>query len=428
MENLMSPMDMLRDNTPMDVPQLTISPADTSLDASSPAEIKVEETPTEEKKPVKKRKSWGQELPTPKTNLPPRKRAKTEDEKEQRRIERVLRNRAAAQTSRERKRLEVEKLEGEKQKMEQQNQFLLQRLAQMEAENNRLNRQVAQLSAEIRGSRGTTPMTVIDTASPTLTPTLFKREGEDFSIDKIPFPTPSISDYSPSLKLEDLAESADMTQHPAAVLCDLQCQSKDSKDLPRETHYSSTWNPLQQTVLLQLLFLMMTSAAYSTVILPLSQILNSMKAGSPLTFSTEETYRHLPLIHWLISTPTLSSASMASSTHRSVFRMRVLTRLLACSPALARPLRDATGKALQLAVEATRKTDSGVDGVVETTPRWESLLTMAWAIDSIQSNRGKVKSKEQRARSRKMKRTSMRSERDLNLLTSPYCFGSTLAS
>ncbi|PCH00326.1 Hypothetical protein PENO1_025000 [Penicillium occitanis (nom. inval.)] len=222
MENLMSPMDMLRDNTPMDVPQLTISPADTSLDVSSPAEIKVEETPTEEKKPVKKRKSWGQELPTPKTNLPPRKRAKTEDEKEQRRIERVLRNRAAAQTSRERKRLEVEKLEGEKQKMEQQNQFLLQRLAQMEAENNRLNRQVAQLSAEIRGSRGTTPMTVIDTASPTLTPTLFKREGEDFSIDKIPFPTPSISDYSPSLKLEDLAESADMTQHPAAVLCDLQ--------------------------------------------------------------------------------------------------------------------------------------------------------------------------------------------------------------
>lgn len=342
-----------------------------------------------------------------------RKRAKTEDEKEQRRIERVLRNRAAAQTSRERKRLEVEKLEGEKQKMEQQNQFLLQRLAQMEAENNRLNRQVAQLSAEIRGSRGTTPMTVIDTASPTLTPTLFKREGEDFSMDKIPFPTPSISDYSPSLKLEDLAESADMTQHPAAVLCDLQCQSKDSKDLPQAIPYSSTWNPLQQAVLLQLLFLTMTSAAYSTVILPLSQILNSMKAGSPLTFSTEETYRHLPLIHWLISTPTLSSALMTSSTHRSVFRMRVLTRLLACSPALARPLRDATGKALQLAVEAThRKTDSGVEGL-ETTPRWESLLTMAWAIDSIQSNR-KVKRKEQRALSRKMKRTSMRSFRSYN--------------
>lgn len=70
----MSPMDMLQDSTPLDVldvPQLTISPADTSLDASPTPEIKDEDT-SEDKKPVKKRKSWGQELPTPKTNLPPR--------------------------------------------------------------------------------------------------------------------------------------------------------------------------------------------------------------------------------------------------------------------------------------------------------------------------------------------------------------------
>lgn len=395
----MSPMDILQDATAVDVPQLTISPADTSLDnnrdSCTPDDLQtVNETQSEEKKPVKKRKSWGQELPTPKTNLPPRKRAKTEDEKEQRRIERVLRNRAAAQTSRERKRLEVEKLEGEKQRMEQQNQFLLQRLAQMEAENNRLNRQVAQLSAEIRGSRGTTPKSIADTTSPTLTPTLFKQEGEDFTMDKIPFPTPSISDYSPSIKLEDLAESPDSTQHPAAVLCDLPCQSKDSKD-----HSEPEWlgmsslpspsarNPALQMALLQLLCLTMTSAAYSTVILPLSQILSSMKAGSPLTFSTEETYRHLPLIHWLISTRSLSSSSTRSLTRRQpVLRMRLLTRLLACSPALARPLRDATGKALQLAVEAaalreTRLTT--VDGVVGASASWESLLTMAWAIDSI---------------------------------------------
>ncbi|KUI56095.1 Transcriptional activator hac1 [Cytospora mali] len=63
-----------------------------------------------DKKPTKKRKSWGQVLPEPKTNLPPRKRAKTEDEKEQRRVERVLRNRRAAQSSRERKRQETEAL------------------------------------------------------------------------------------------------------------------------------------------------------------------------------------------------------------------------------------------------------------------------------------------------------------------------------
>lgn len=67
--------------------------------------------PDGEKKSAKKRKSWGQVLPEPKTNLPPRKRAKTEDEKEQRRVERVLRNRRAAQSSRERKRQEAENLE-----------------------------------------------------------------------------------------------------------------------------------------------------------------------------------------------------------------------------------------------------------------------------------------------------------------------------
>ncbi len=70
-------------------------------------------------KGARKRKSWGQELPEPKTNLPPRKRAKTEDEKEQRRIERVKRNRLAAHNSRERKRHEVELLQVEKDKIEQ---------------------------------------------------------------------------------------------------------------------------------------------------------------------------------------------------------------------------------------------------------------------------------------------------------------------
>ncbi|KAJ9197110.1 transcriptional regulator family: bZIP [Paecilomyces variotii] len=366
-----------------DVPQLTISPADTSLSASP--EPKAEDSKTEEKKPVKKRKSWGQELPVPKTNLPPRKRAKTEDEKEQRRIERVLRNRAAAQTSRERKRLEVEKLEGEKQRMEQQNQFLLQRLAQIEAENSRLNRQVAQLSAEIRGSRSNSPKAVPSSAaSPTLTPTLFKQEGDDVSLDRIPFPTPSITDYPPSLKPSDLAEAADLTQHPAAMLCDLQCQSAASK-APQARSLSSTADPaFQRTlyVIMQLLFLTMTSAAYSTVIHPLSRILRSLKTGSPLTFSPEEISRHFPLILWLISTPSLSASP--AQTRRSVFRKKLLTRLLACSPALARPLRDATGKTLQLAVRE-RFAGQAWSPVGDRSgrPDWELLLTMAFAIDCI---------------------------------------------
>ncbi|EAU36136.1 hypothetical protein ATEG_02862 [Aspergillus terreus NIH2624] len=228
MEERFSPVDSLPGTPAPDVPVLTVSPADTSL---KEPEVKTEEKKSEEKKPAKKRKSWGQELPVPKTNLPPRKRAKTEDEKEQRRIERVLRNRAAAQTSRERKRLEMEKLENEKIKMEQQNQFLLQRLSQMEAENNRLNQQVAQLAAEVRSSRGTTPKAGSPASpSPTLTPTLFKQEHDELPLERIPFPTPSTTDYSPTLKPSTLAESSDLTQHPAAMLCDLQCGESYAAD------------------------------------------------------------------------------------------------------------------------------------------------------------------------------------------------------
>ncbi|KAL9002013.1 MAG: hypothetical protein Q9188_005040 [Gyalolechia gomerana] len=135
-------------------PQDTVSMAETTLLYSTPApsvcDVKEE---GEEKKPAKKRKSWGQELPVPKTNLPPRKRAKTEDEKEQRRIERVLRNRQAAQSSRERKRQEVEKLEGEKSAIETQNDMLKERLMAAEHEKFKLQQQNSQMAAELAALR-----------------------------------------------------------------------------------------------------------------------------------------------------------------------------------------------------------------------------------------------------------------------------------
>lgn len=64
-------------------PQATISLSDASLQNSlmtpeptspeSSQHVKEESVEGDEsKKPTKKRKSWGQELPTPKTNLPPR--------------------------------------------------------------------------------------------------------------------------------------------------------------------------------------------------------------------------------------------------------------------------------------------------------------------------------------------------------------------
>ncbi|CAF9933745.1 hypothetical protein IMSHALPRED_009462 [Imshaugia aleurites] len=233
-------------------PQATISLSDTTLqnnlmtpEPTSPESsynVKEESVDGDEesKKPTKKRKSWGQELPTPKTNLPPRKRAKTEDEKEQRRIERVLRNRQAAQSSRERKRQEVEKLEGEKSFIEQQNESLKERLMTVEHEKFLLTQKVAKMAAQMeaikRGSSGT-PLP----DSPPLGPDLLTREQFikqelDDSPYNLPTPqhsyrAPSTSYSSPStathsesstpatlgLDLDALTATPDMTQHPAAM-------------------------------------------------------------------------------------------------------------------------------------------------------------------------------------------------------------------
>lgn len=67
----------------------------------------------------KKRKSWGQVLPEPTTTLPPRKRAKTEEEKAQRKYERVQRNRQAAHMSRMRKQEEMDQLHSQNNKLQQ---------------------------------------------------------------------------------------------------------------------------------------------------------------------------------------------------------------------------------------------------------------------------------------------------------------------
>lgn len=61
-------------------PQATVSLSETSLEngfgPATPESMDIkdedDQDDLEEQKPTKKRKSWGQELPTPKTNLPPR--------------------------------------------------------------------------------------------------------------------------------------------------------------------------------------------------------------------------------------------------------------------------------------------------------------------------------------------------------------------
>ena len=412
-------------------PQATIALADTSLQNTlmtpdptspeSPHHVKEESAEVDEsKKPTKKRKSWGQELPTPKTNLPPRyafipphssshlltpissKRAKTEDEKEQRRIERVLRNRQAAQSSRERKRQEVEKLEGEKSFIEQQNESLKERLMTVEHEKFLLAQKLAKMTAQMEAIKRGSSTTSRHTSPPfgglpapqPLEPDLNREQFikqellDDYPYD-LPTPqnshgVPSSSYSSPSpgiysesstpatvgLGVDALITSSDMTQHSAAMLCDLPCQSeKACQTTTQPTHHRAAAIPSYSA---NLVSLMLISAIYSQLMHPLRMIFISLRTGLPLPPWMTTTPMALPLIRWLISTPAnllppspiratipkptpmktspANATSFPEATYSKVpiLRLRLLRRLLLSSPSLARPLRAATDRALRL--------------------------------------------------------------------------------
>lgn len=367
-------------------------------------------TPAPEKKPVKKRKSWGQQLPEPKTNLPPRKRAKTEDEKEQRRVERVLRNRRAAQSSRERKRQEVEALENEKRAIERRNADLEMRLADMQAKNELLMRELEQFTGGMTvfrsSSIASTPAQPELRSAPT--PVTFSqelfgsRDAQEQPISTQPIiksePTQTVNPASLSPEIRPVDESAnasssDMTQHPAAMLCDLQCQSEEQRPWMNST--TATTSAISQ-ILAITLFLNMTSEAISTLLTPLSQIVTSLRMGSPLS----PTNSILTTIIWLATTTAAltTSTSMTSSTTttslrpRFTLRIRLLRRLLTCSPNLARPLLDATMVAMRLASEqqlqdCLSNTDAGHYGG-SNSPSVEVLMTLLWAITVIEKERG----------------------------------------
>ena len=92
------------------------------------------------------------------------------------------------------------------------------------------------------------------------------------------------------------------------------------------------------------------SAVYSHLLHPLQQIFTSLRTGSPIPITTaRQPGMIFHLILWLISTPanlmtTPSNPLNTTSTNTPqppTFRIRLLRRLLLCSPALARPLKEA---------------------------------------------------------------------------------------
>ncbi|KAL2075980.1 hypothetical protein VTL71DRAFT_923 [Oculimacula yallundae] len=380
---------------------------DDSMFGGSMHEGSMAGTPAPDKKPVKKRKSWGQQLPEPKTNLPPRKRAKTEDEKEQRRVERVLRNRRAAQSSRERKRQEVEALEAQKFAVEQTNQDLMRRLADAEAKNALLERQLEQMSggmsvfhsSSVASSPGASEQ-LRQTPRPsiTLSQNLFGlRDADpqpistqslvDSQIVQTVNPASLSPEMGPVVDSTSNANSSDLTQHPAAMLCDLPCQSEEARPWMDSTSTAS----ISQILAITLMINMGTKAIW-TFLQPLNQILNSLTTGSYLP----PTSSIISLIIWLTTTTASlkTATSMSSSTKttslrpRFSLRIRLLRRLLACNPHLARPLTDATMVVMRLASEQQlRDCLSTVDASrLETrdSASVEALMTLLWAIRVIE--------------------------------------------
>ncbi|KAI0476316.1 hypothetical protein GGR56DRAFT_642122 [Xylariaceae sp. FL0804] len=392
--------------------------------------------PEGEKKSSKKRKSWGQVLPEPKTNLPPRKRAKTEDEKEQRRVERVLRNRRAAQSSRERKRQEVEALE-------KRNASLEAALRNQQEQNMMLMEELTKLRRGSGVSRSSSPFDTLQPSPLSLTQPLFGSTEEsaggrpgmmnDFILMPEQDGTVDPASLSPELnpvsdhdadKAQTIetapafeATTPDVTQHPAAMLCDLPCPSVE---VPQ------SWVARQQrpTPALSLFMQLQALLTASSVMLsalsrPLTLITGALKANLALA----PTPSILSTIIWMVtrppnfraSTSTSSSATMAArlrapwrdttrspknSTPLSAFstlRIKTLQKLLTSSPILARPLMDATMELLRLVSEGrddqVEELASGSPGIKgdqsRGPPLWpagtslpskEVLLTLLWAI------------------------------------------------
>ena len=249
-----------------------------------------------------------------------------------------------------------------------------------------LTQQVARLSAQMeafkRGSSAT-PRISSPALGPDLTREQFiKQELLDDYRYNLPTPqpshgAPSISYSSSSiatdsqsstpattsLDLDAFTVTPDMTQHPAAMLCDLQCQSAET--CQASTRPTTRHTAAIQLYLANLLYVVIVSAVYSQMMNPLRMIFTSSKTGSSLPQPMTTTPMALHLIRWLTSTPSLTKVTtpMPTSTTTSsakamstpelthsrvpILCLRMLRRLLLSSPALARPLRAATGRALR---------------------------------------------------------------------------------
>jgi hypothetical protein len=366
----------------LQVPFDTPSPASSSVhDMSTPA-------PTNsEGKPVKKRKSWGQVLPEPKTSLPPRKRAKTEDEKEQRRIERVKRNRLAAHNSRERKRQEYEVLQAEKDQMEADLKSYKDKMAQMEAELKFYRSKYpgeAPAESVFDFSTSTNDNTA-DTICPARTSASFP---SPISMDSMDSPRDSsCQPETPASTFEAATPEFDSTQYPAAVLCDLQCQS-DS--------VTTAGSPRLAAILAYLTLFNLTLQSTKSLL--------SSTTSSTLTSSPKALLRwnslSSPLSAWL-TLMSISLAAPSSATAPAQTLLAFLTALMQSSLTCRVPLAQ-----LMLATRLSQRNSS-----IETVDERSSMgMSKAGPVDGAVLRSRLMKSSRRKQVGRRRRVTSLKQD------------------
>ncbi|KAH8779942.1 transcriptional activator hac1 [Diaporthe sp. PMI_573] len=388
-----------------------------------------------DKKPTKKRKSWGQVLPEPKTNLPPRKRAKTDDEKEQRRVERVLRNRRAAQSSRERKRQETEALA-------QKNKDLEAAVLELQRANAMLQQELKKVRPDLGGAAASTSSNSMTLSQPLfpshemngllqpsqasmdLIEELVNKSNQTpktvnpASISPALTPVPEEPEFEPASEELNTAapraaeasqtdNSTPMTQYPAAVLCnDLQCLRLVEMS---PSGQASTQSLHPALLMLQQLLLVAYSSSTTLLSLwetrPLAMISMSMRASSPLPPTQAILTSIISLVTNSISIPPLAStktstsssgsspthsktatahSTTSSSSRSKTLRLRTLRKILTCNRQLARPLQDATLEALRLSLTrargSQRVTEHESASGLSSLPSPERLIALLWAI------------------------------------------------
>lgn len=300
--------------------------------------------------------------------------------------------------------------------IEQQNESLKERLMTVEHDKFLLRTQVAKLNAQMRAIQNGTSTTSHELSPPPesdLFACHIKQEDHDyiyalptpqqsFGAPSTSFPSPETATYSESstpatmsLGLDVLTGTPDLTQHPAAMLCDLQCQSVRTcpPSTRPTTHPPPTAATRPSSATPPPLYPILISAIYSQLTYPLMTIFTSLKTASPLPASMTTPMVSL-LIRWLISTPTnllphsTKPPTAAKKSSKSIpkikkipspkpttsappptttpfrktliLRPRLLRRLLLSSPSLARPLEAATGRALRLKTGVSRTDGNGV--------------------------------------------------------------------